>query len=779
MLIAVGLLPLIVIVSCVVMLILVFVRDERRHSGRPWLVFTLAALCVTAAAFLIPQGVLLADRFGRGFAITLGLAVLLIALGTVLIRDVTGQTPRTWLAAGVSWLLVLIVAALALPETRIGEVNWLSQLLSTPDIAGIVAFAGIMVTGITLPSFAFYGYFRSKLPEVANRALLWFVLAVSAACGAALILSGQVLLMTAGLLALLLSVGGMIHAQTTHRAFDLRGRLFSVLRTLLLLLLTTATIFTAIMTAEEVRLPDTAQAVALALVIALLLATLYMPLRQILEATLRHLLGSATVDPTIAARKYSQQISKTLELKQLADTVSQALEDAMNVRRSRLLLVDKFEKGDEVITLRLLTDAIDNGNGRDFRFQLARNSPILRRWLAERTPVTQFDMEFSPAFKATETIELDMLRALDMSAYAPIMVDDVLIGVLTCGAKRNGTPFYPHDLDLLATMADQTGVALRNARLVADLRQLNTEMKVLNRGLAATQQQMERLDDVKTDFITIASHELRTPLAQIRGYADLVDTLNDDGMVDPDRVSGMVDNIRKATQRMEELITAMLDVSQLDIKAMDLRFTQTSVESILRMAIEPLADAARQRKLSLAARGLRGLPVIEADMQRLVQAFRNVIVNAIKFTPDGGRIDISAEVVAGTNGNDDGHVLVKIADTGVGIDGNDLELIFRKFYRVSDPNLHSTGMYKFMGAGPGLGLTIAKGVIEGHGGRIWVESPGHNMEKCPGSTFYVELPLKPADSARHIMSFGGASLPNELAEPMATDMTLVHSRRET
>ena len=775
MVIAVGVLPLIVILFCIIMLVLVFVRDERRHSGRPWLVFTLVATCVTAAAFLIPQDVLLADRFGRGFAITLGLAVLLIALGTVLIRDVTGRTPRAWLVAGLTWLLVLIIATLTAPETRIGEANWLSQLLSTPDIAGLVAFAGIMVTGITLPGVAFYGYYHSKLPEVANRALLWLALAVTTACGAALILSGQALLMTAGLLALLLSVSGMIHAQTTHRAFDLRARLFGVLRMLLLLLLTATAIFAAIMTAEEVGLLENSQSVALALIISLLTATVYMPVRQALEAFLRRLLGSATVDPTTAARKYSQKISKTLELKQLADTVSQALEGAMNVRRSRLLLVDKFEKGDEVVTLRLLADIVENG--RDVRFQLGRNSPILRRWLVERMPVTQFDMEFSPVFKATETIELDMLRALDMSAYAPILVDDVLIGVLACGAKRNSTPFYPRDLDLLATMADQTGVALRNARLVADLRQLNTEMQVLNRGLAATQKQMEKLDNVKTDFITIASHELRTPLAQIRGYSDLVDTLNDEGMIDPDRVSGMVDNIRKATQRMEELITAMLDVSQLDVKAMDLRFTQASVESILRMAIEPLADAARQRRLSLAARGLRGLPVIEADMQRLVQAFRNVIVNAIKFTPDGGRIDISAEVLSGMNGNDDDRVLVKIADTGVGIDGNDLELIFRKFYRASDPNLHSTGTYKFMGAGPGLGLTIAKGVIEGHGGKIWVESPGHDMEKCPGSTFYVELPLKPADSARHIMTFGGASMPGDLAESMAADMTLVHSRR--
>jgi signal transduction histidine kinase len=136
-------------------------------------------------------------------------------------------------------------------------------------------------------------------------------------------------------------------------------------------------------------------------------------------------------------------------------------------------------------------------------------------------------------------------------------------------------------------------------------------------------------------------------------------------------------------------------------------------------------------------------------MQRLVQAFRNIITNAIKFTPDGGRIDITASLQPGQNGADD-HILVMISDTGVGINEEDLELIFEKFYRAYDPSLHSTGAYKFMGAGPGLGLTIARGVIESHGGRVWAESSGHNMETCPGSTFYVLLPVNPPEDARRV-----------------------------
>jgi signal transduction histidine kinase len=102
---------------------------------------------------------------------------------------------------------------------------------------------------------------------------------------------------------------------------------------------------------------------------------------------------------------------------------------------------------------------------------------------------------------------------------------------------------------------------------------------------------------------------------------------------------------------------------------------------------------------------------------------------------------------------------VEIKDTGIGIDPKNHDLIFEKFFRVSDPGLHSTGATKFMGAGPGLGLTIARGVIEGHGGRIWVESSGYDQEKLPGSTFFIVLPVSPPEDAKRVMPFEGLVQP--------------------
>ncbi len=487
---------------------------------------------------------------------------------------------------------------------------------------------------------------------------------------------------------------------------------------------------------------------------------MYLPIRQLADTLISLVLrGSLRTDTTEITRRYTQQIANAVELNQLVEGSTQALNDLLRVRRSALILVN--DAGDATAEITLLPMAPD----RAARAYLTKDGSLYKHFALEGSSLSQFDLEFNPRFKSLP--EIAFFRETGLSAYAPILMDRTLIGVLACGAKLSDAPFTVHDFQLLSTMASQTGTVLRNARLVADLRKLNQGMQALNINLEEAKEQMEKLDEVKTDFVTIASHELRTPLAQVRGYTDIMDALNEGGALDQDKMSGLVGNLRKATERMEELIAAMLDVSQLDVNAMNLHFTQTSLESVMRMAIEPLTDAIKQRKLTLAARGLRGLPIVQADLQRLVQAFRNIVVNAIKFTPDGGKIDITAALEAAQHPGEQEHVLITIKDTGVGIEKENLELIFRKFYRAYDPGLHSTGTYKFMGAGPGLGLTIAQGVIEGHGGKIWAESPGHNMQTCPGSTFYIRLAIVPPEDARRVMPF-------QIPEAVSKDPTIVH-----
>jgi len=157
---------------------------------------------------------------------------------------------------------------------------------------------------------------------------------------------------------------------------------------------------------------------------------------------------------------------------------------------------------------------------------------------------------------------------------------------------------------------------------------------------------------------------------------------------------------------------------------------------VVEQVVGGLRAALDERRQKISISGLSDLPDVVADEARLHQALRNVIINGIKFTPDGGQITVRARLV------EEGRTVeLEIADTGIGIDPEHHDLVFEKFYRVGDLNLHSTGQIKFKGAGPGLGLPIARGIVEAHGGRIWVESPRHDEEVCPGSTFYIWLPL--------------------------------------
>ena len=136
------------------------------------------------------------------------------------------------------------------------------------------------------------------------------------------------------------------------------------------------------------------------------------------------------------------------------------------------------------------------------------------------------------------------------------------------------------------------------------------------------------------------------------------------------------------------------------------------------------------------------LPHIEADAGALYKVFYHLIGNAIKYTPDGGKVSISGRVLTLDGHPPDSWVEIVISDTGIGIDLELQELIFIKFYQAGEIALHSSGETKFKGGGAGLGLPIARGIIQAHQGRLWVVSPGHDEATCPGSHFHVVLPVR-------------------------------------
>jgi signal transduction histidine kinase len=183
----------------------------------------------------------------------------------------------------------------------------------------------------------------------------------------------------------------------------------------------------------------------------------------------------------------------------------------------------------------------------------------------------------------------------------------------------------------------------------------------------------------------------------------------------------MTQAVSKGVQRLEAIVNTMFDVSKIDTETLDLNVSITPVTSIVQMAADDWAEALKERKQSLTIESLEHLPPIVADGERLKQVFSQLIQNAIKYTPDEGQIRVAGRLLIDDKLQPPQETIeIVVADTGIGIAANDLEHLFEKFYRVGSASLHSTGQTKFKGAGPGLGLTIAKGIVEALGGHIWV-----------------------------------------------------------
>jgi len=454
------------------------------------------------------------------------------------------------------------------------------------------------------------------------------------------------------------------------------------------------------------------------------------------------LISGAGYDPRRMLREYSMSISNILHLERLAMVAVGLISEAMGSQRGALFVVH-YEKGGKdgsgYFRLRGVT-----GRGEDLSpGVLSFESPVANYLRLKNRPLTQYDIDLLPRFRETSPAERAWLANLDMDVYVPIYAKGEWIGLLALGPKASGDRYFDDDLVLLSTLADQTAVALKNARLFGDLKIQNVENERLNKELTAANRELARLDQAKSDFIDIASHELRTPLTQVYGCTDILSEMIKDGSLTPDTGLQLTQGIRKAGRRLKEIVDIMFDVSQLDTETLVLNASLTSVASIVSMAVGVWATALEERKQTLTVEGLEDLPLITADGRRLKQVFSHLIQNAIKYTPDGGRIQITGHLLDGGMLSQDQTIEVVVADTGIGIAPDDWERIFEKFYRVGDIMSHSTGKTKFKGAGPGLGLTIARGIVEAHGGRVWAESPGHDERTCPGSEFHVILPVQP------------------------------------
>jgi len=237
-----------------------------------------------------------------------------------------------------------------------------------------------------------------------------------------------------------------------------------------------------------------------------------------------------------------------------------------------------------------------------------------------------------------------------------------------------------------------------------------------------------RLEAVRRDFVANASHELKTPAASIRAAAE---TLRDGAIDDPPAAQRFTEQLEREAMRLSRIVSDLLDLSRLE-GGSDL-VERVRLDAVAADEIERLEDRAAEAEVALALHA-DGVPSVAGSGRDLALLVRNLIDNAVRYTPAGGRVDVTVT-------SEDGSVVLRVADTGMGIPQRDLLRVFERFYRVDRARSRETG-------GTGLGLSIVKHVAENHGGDVTVTS-----ELAAGSTFEVRLP---AGAARVVVQDAGA-----------------------
>jgi signal transduction histidine kinase len=291
--------------------------------------------------------------------------------------------------------------------------------------------------------------------------------------------------------------------------------------------------------------------------------------------------------------------------------------------------------------------------------------------------------------------------------------------------------------DFAAMLSSSPRMAISIIRTTLARMRANDQMAI--EDLQRTNRVLAQLDRNKLEFIEVAAHELRTPLTVMKGYINVMKM--DSGVRANSMLVEVLEGISKGTDRLHEIVNTMLDVTRVDSDKLRIASVPVPLKSVVNDIVHRLQNEANTRKLTIDIDHAPDTPHINADPTLVQKGLYHIIVNAIKYTPDGGTITIRTRPVnldASTPG-----VEISVQDTGIGIDPEHHDLIFEKFYQVGSVALHSSGKTAFKGGGPGLGLAIARGVVRAHGGKIWVESPGHDEITLPGSTFYLQLPLHP------------------------------------
>lgn len=298
------------------------------------------------------------------------------------------------------------------------------------------------------------------------------------------------------------------------------------------------------------------------------------------------------------------------------------------------------------------------------------------------------------------------------------------IQALAEGSRRVGAGELDHRIQV-SSGDEMQDLALTFNQMAEDLKNKIDEIETAN-------QELQQLDQLKSKFISMASHELRTPLIAIQGYVDLIREGKGGEISESQR--SMLDTVSRNATRLARIVSELLDISRIEENKLVLERVPVSLGQIVGEIAEEQKPYLESRGHALTLEIAEDLPLVDGDPDRISQVVINLLGNAIKYTPDGGRIHIRVHP-------EPDWVHLEVKDTGIGIKAEDIGKLFKRFSTLGDVTKHRTGKNEFLAGGTGLGLSIVQGIVQAHDGKIWVES-----EYGQGSTFHVQWPIEHGES---------------------------------
>jgi len=434
---------------------------------------------------------------------------------------------------------------------------------------------------------------------------------------------------------------------------------------------------------------------------------------------------SSLYDTHEVISQISEQLRSTIDVDKVYRFISQALINAFHVKAVGVLIYN--ETKNEYFVQYNNSEEDKNflrlPSNKNYQYSGMKISPHLcDNYLRKNIPIIFDDLKDKKYEKYKNDIE--SWQAIGIELLVPLIVKGRNIGMIALSAKESGDLYNNEDLYILNVIGTQVAIALENALLYQQTLNFNIKLKKevakQTKELIEANDKLTKLDQAKSEFISIASHQLRTPLSIIKGYISMILEGNFGPLTPGEKDS--LDKVYKSNERLIDLVEGLLNISRIESGRLQFSFENKQLEELVASVYDELAIRAGAKNLKFEfIKPKTKLPAVNMDESKMRQVVMNLIDNSIKYTAIGS-VTVSLK-------KQKDNILFCVTDTGVGIRPEDLPNLFKKFSR-------GTGSALINAEGTGLGLFVAKKMIESHGGRIWAESTGRDK----GSQFYFEMP---------------------------------------